>query len=782
MTNTPRTRAVAAHGLVPVVSALLLLNSADGRAADDLAPVQAGLEEVIVTAQKRSENLQETPIAITALTAQALESRGMTEISELARVAPSVKFATTAAVSGSSTAAAVFIRGVGQTDYSLTTEPGVGIYVDGVYVARSIGGVLDVLDLERVEVLRGPQGTLFGRNTIGGAISLVSRRPGAEFGGAAELTVGNRNRLDLRGSFDLPFSETVRSRWTFSSMRRDGYVRGLLDDRLYGDKDRQSARALFDIQLHPDVQLSVAADVTRIREQNAPSTLVGVTITPPGPSGEAPSLSFLYNAFDAPNIAVPGFGNVPYDDRWVPGDIDTTYATGPDSGTKLDIAGGSVTAAWNVDASLTLKFITAFRHTEGSFTNDADGSPLQIAQPTTRPFRHQQLTQELQATGTAAADRLKWAGGLYFLTERGLDILDVPLVPAFGAVVNHQGVRAKSTAAYAQGTYAVTERLGVTAGARYTRDRKYFDPIDSSLTLGPVGFAVFGSTPFYVADGSPFGKAVLVPQGEVGATFSNTAPKAGLEYRFTPDLFGYASYSKGFKSGGFNVRYLIPRPSVLAFAPEKLATSEVGLKYVGFERRLRLNAAAFHSRYEDIQVVVFEQFGAPVTQNAGRARFRGIELEGNARIGAVEVDFGFGWLDSKYTAINQPTTVIGQDSGVSLSDRLPNAPRTTWNLGARYAHALPTGARLEGRVDASYSSSFANDAQNSPFLFQDAYYRVNASLTYGAADDRWDVGVFVDNLTDSRAIMAGNSNFSIGFHEANFDEPRRWGARLRYRF
>lgn len=468
------------------------------------------LEDIIVTAQKRSENLQETPIAITALTEQGMQKRGMSNISQLSSYTPALVFDTTSAVSGSSSAAAITIRGIGQTDYSMTTEPGVGIYIDGIYMARSIGGVMDTLDLERVEILRGPQGTLFGRNTIGGAISMISKKPSEEFSGNGELTVGNFHRLDLRVSIDMPLSDKVRTRLSFSSKNRDGFVKGLVDGREYGNENSDAVRYMVDMDLADNLTATAVFDYSRTREQNAASTLVGVTCAPPGPNGEAPSLCYLYNAFDAPVTNLPGFGlGVPFDDRWVPDDIDTTYATGPNEGTRLDVWGSSLTLNWDLNDETTLKSITSYRETSGSFSGDFDGSPIAITGATTSLYENQQFSQELQITGLSFDGRLKWVAGAFYLDEKGLDMLDVALVPIFGDVVNHQKISGNSKAAYAQAVYDITEQLSVTGGIRYTKDNKYFDPINSSLVLGAIGYSLFSAHPAYVADGSAFGSVFL---------------------------------------------------------------------------------------------------------------------------------------------------------------------------------------------------------------------------------------------------------------------------------
>ena len=317
----------------------------------------AVLEEITVTARRRAENLQDVPVAVTAFQGADLERRDVGDISVLSDLAPNVTLKPTASLSGASNASAFFIRGVGQTDFAVTTDPGVGTYLDGVYIARSIGGVLDTLDVESIEVLRGPQGTLFGRNTIGGAINVRSRRPGDELAGDLVMTVGSRDRRQFAGAIDLPLSETLSTRVSFLSKDQDGYVTrlvapdnggnlvstgdkanaGTLSDS-QGNKNSTTVRAGFDWNPSDSLNLYLSLDSTRVREDSAASTAVisSMGLVPASALGP---------------IDVPGLGLVsPGDPRLITGDPDTTFATGP-NGTILDIDGATLIANWTVGGS-----------------------------------------------------------------------------------------------------------------------------------------------------------------------------------------------------------------------------------------------------------------------------------------------------------------------------------------------------------------------------------------------------------------------------------------------
>ncbi len=742
-----------------------------------------GLNVIVVTAQKREEGLQDTPIAITAVSGEALQAQGAENISNLQAVTPNLVFDTTAPVSGVSSGAIVFIRGVGQTDFQLTTDPGVGTYVDGVYISRSVGGVLDVLDLERVEVLRGPQGTLFGRNTIGGAISLVSKRPADSFAARAEATVLSRDGFNGLLSLDVPFADSVRSKFVASYKAQDGFVDGLLDGRQLGDSDRLSFRGTLEADIGSKLLATFTADYTSIDEQNAASKLVGISVAAPGaptrtdfrfdrssggvvtetfdiPPG-APTLTFLQN------VGPTGvFGA-----NFITPDLDTTFATGP-NGTNLDIWGASLTLALDVGFG-ELKSITSYRETSGSFARDADGSPLAVTHTENFDYNQDQFSQELQLTGSVFDDALQFAIGGYFFDENGTDNLVVTLPLLFGTVNNFASVENKSYAAYAQGTYNLTPDLSFTGGVRYTRDEKaYIVPVDGGAILngsaevfGPVGTF----TPFF-------------PAGTSEVEFDNVSFKAVLDYKFIDGTLIYASYSEGFKSGGFNTRYLVPVAAPVSFDPEELVTYETGIKWEGLDRRLRLNGAVFFSDYSDIQLVLFQN-GAPLTVNAASADIFGVELEATALpIDSLEIGLGLGYTDAEYSSVAPLDPLVSPELQVLETNALPNTPE--WSLSAYAAHAaeVTESAELRTRVDWSYTSRIENDAQNSRFLTQPGVHLINASMGLHDLDSGLSVTAFVKNLTNRRYIVSGDSNFGIGFHEANFNEPREWGVTLRFEY
>lgn len=732
------------------------------------------LEEITVTAQKRAESLQDTPIAVTAFTETSLQNKGIDNIAEVANFTPNLIFDTTSPVSGLSSGAVVFIRGIGNTDFSLTTDPGVGTYVDGVYMSRSAGGVLDVLDIERIEVLRGPQGTLFGRNTIGGAINITSRRPADEFSGKVELTGGDFDRLDLKASLDTPLSERLRSTLALSSKRRDGYVDRKLGGSELGDEDKQSLRATLLFEANDTWDFQLSADHTRIDENSAGSTLAGFT---PG----AGTVGYALATFGDIGAGLADLAQYVTD-----GEDDDSFATGP-TGTELDISGFALVSNYH-GAHFDIKYTLAYRETDGEFFRDPDNSPHAITHTLNTDYEHEQTSHELQITGDAFDGRLKYVGGLYYFEEEGTDNVFVPvflptpdLSAGFPAAIsNFASVDNSSEAAYLQLTWSLTDRWAVTAGIRHTKDDKGFDYtqyIGADIMGNPLPFF-----PGAINENGIFapGLAPLVGNGS-GSTsddFKETTIKFGIDAQLFDNTLLYYSFSQGFKSGGFVLRYVEAVPDIRTFQPETIDAHEIGLKWQGFDDRVRLNTALFYSDYDQVQVTFFDSLGGPVTANAGQVRIQGLELELTALLtDQLQLEMGYGYTDAEYRKINP---IGGLSLTIDQSAKLVNTPEHTFSLGLEYGLLLGAN-ELAFRVDYSYNDDIENDSQNSPFLFQDAYDTWNASIRFSIGEDT-DLVAFVSNLTDERFIESGDSNFGLGFHEANYNRPREYGFTIRHRF
>jgi iron complex outermembrane receptor protein len=322
-----------------------------GVEAQEVQGTSLTLEEITVTARRREESLQSTPVAVTALTGEALETRAAASVDAVSQFVPNVQFDGAAALSGGAYNATVFIRGIGQNDFAIFSDPGAAMYLDGVYLGRSIGGIMDAVDLQRVEVLRGPQGTLFGRNTIGGAVNIVSRQPSDELEGEVSLTGGRFNRFDGKAVVNIPLSDTFATRFTVASINRDGYQKRLTDGEDPGDRDARIGRvqALWNASETLDFTLSL--DATRVRQNSAPLTLIDVA-----PVG-VPFMN-LYNGLVAPGLGIAAPNGVSsVNASWRTADIDQTWAGGP-SVNDLDARGASLTVDWDLGA-VAVKSITA---------------------------------------------------------------------------------------------------------------------------------------------------------------------------------------------------------------------------------------------------------------------------------------------------------------------------------------------------------------------------------------------------------------------------------------
>ncbi|WP_343528958.1 TonB-dependent receptor [Sphingomonas sp.] len=757
MKSAPVTQAASANAETPPQSA--------SPARDE------SLGDIVVTAQRREQNLQDTPIAVTAFTAKALEDRNVSDISGIAAYTPNLQFDSTAPLSGSSSAAIVFIRGVGKSGYQVTDDPGVGTYIDGVYMSSSIGGVLDVLDIERIEVLRGPQGTLFGRNTIGGAINITTQRPAATSQGSLEATYGNYNRMEVRGGLDMPITDTLRTKLSFGYKRADGWDQLLAAQypppahnnrsaRTPGDLNRGAGRLAVEYEPSDRFSLYLTADVSRIREATVASTALAVPLDG--------TLTAAYNAVDAARIDVPGYGrNVLYDSRWVvaPGNKRGTFQTGP-NGTELNVTGFAGTAEYKVADALTFKSITAFRKVNGEFNRDADNSPLQIADCFSN-FRQKQFSQEGQILGDAAEKKLNYVVGAYYFKEDAVDDYRCALPPSIGTVILKATAENTSYAFFGQASYQLLDALTITGGIRYTRDKKSLLP---DFIYDP-------------AAGGAFAGVRTVPFRQVTNTFSNVSPHVSADYKVTPDVLFYASYSQGYKGGGFNARTVAPRPEVLAFRPEKLTTYEVGTKLELLDHRVRLNLAAFTSKYQDIQITVIEDF-APGTQNGGDARIKGFEAELVARpASGLTLNASLAHLETKYIKLLPLSPLVRADFQVRPTNKLSNSPAWTANAGFDYKVPSPAiNGDIVFRGDWSYTSKVFNDDINSVWLTQAGYHIFNTQIAYENADGKTDLVFWIKNLTDKQYIFSGDANAAAGFVQGNYSPPRTGGVTLRRRF
>lgn len=747
------------------------------------------MEEIVVSARKRDEGLQDTPISISAFTGDSLEIRGVSKVDQIAAFTPNLTFDNNPSFGGASNAASIYIRGVGQKEFLPTTEPGVGLYVDGVYIARSVGGILDLIDIERVEVLRGPQGTLFGRNTIGGAISITTVKPDEELKGKFSFTYGTADRIDLKGSVNVPVTDDFFVKVSAASLNQDGYV--TRDDGIdLGDEDTATGRAALRWLAGDRLEVNLSVEGTRSRQNGPAMELLGINL---GPTLDpnTPPFAVIHNVGanlmaggppapcatpDAPlNTAVPGC----YDMRYVRGD-GTTAGTSP-AFSDTDMWGVNLTVDWDVSNTLQLKSITAYRELDSEFARDGDHSPFEIAEYSDL-LEQDQFTQEFQLLGNSFGGRMNWILGLYYFEEDGQNVNDLSFtISRFrsGGFFDN-----RSVAAFAQATYDITPDLHLTLGARYTDEKKKFLP-DQIIYVNK-----FAGTGDPLLD-APFMQAGtrILPFVEREITIDEFTPMVNLSYDVTEDAMVYASYSEGFKSGGFSQRVFPPIVAgftappgtpdlelIPVFDPEFVEVLEAGFKLSAFDQRLRVNGAVFHTRYDDLQVQVFTSV-APVTQNAGKAKITGFELEFQAMpVDNLFVEGGIGYLDARYSEIDEAETLINPDNAF---ERVPE-----WSLSGAvsYEFLMGNAGSVTPRVDWSYRSKVYNDAFNTELIAQPGYHLLDANLTWTNPDENIGVVVGVKNLTDKDYLMTGVAGDAMQSIEGIFSRGREWFVTVRASF
>jgi len=785
----------------PVVSALIVGQAfAQGAAAPASTDSTSGqLEEVVVTAQFREQNLQQTPIAITAVTSGMLEARNQNDIAQVAAQAPNVTLQPNGAAFGSSMVA--FIRGIGQTDFNLALEPGVGIYVDDVYYATLTGSLLDLLDLDRVEILRGPQGTLAGKNSIGGAIKLFSQKPTGEGGGYLEATAGTLNRIDARGAGDFKLTDNLFARVSFASKHHDGYVkrvdyacthpgsnlRGLnVGDGCELGRDGSQAYTAGRIALRwiasDAVEVNLAGDVTNDQSGVQANTLVKF-------SGALGAATYTNGVDGTPVAFGPQF--VPYgpdsQDPNHPNDPYLSYATyasnassfifGPDPFAPVSVPpinhfktyGMSGKIDWKLNDNLSLASITAYRNYTNQFAEQTDASPIGV-QILLQRQKHHQFTQELRLNGKAGTAVDYTVGAFYLDQDGGLNArVGLPWV-GFDFIHGPDSTPAKTKAGFVNADWHATDSLTLGGGVRYsdeTKDYQYFrhNADGTEVTAPPPAYngAVFGLN----ASKAHF-------QG------TRTDWRVHFDYQVTPDIMPYFQTSTGYKGGGVNPRPFVPAQT-LSFDPETLKAYELGLKTNLLDRRMRLNVAAFYNQYDDIQLTLSACPTSPcaLPANIGSAHVKGAEVEAEIRpTEAWEIDASASYLDFQYTKITDPS------SNVTLDMTTPYTPKNKWSFGTQYEISLGNLGSLTPRVDVSHQSSVFSAAINDPLWNEiDGYTVSNARVTWRNPDGNWQAALNVTNLTDKLYYLTYfDLHGSTGYVNGQPAMPRQWSVTIKRNF
>ena len=774
-----------------MAAVLCLPFMAEQSSAQQPSGARAELEEIIVTARRVEERLQDTPISVTAFTAESLRDRMILSTEDLDQITPNLQFTNDTTLAGNNNSSNIFIRGVGQTDPTATVDPGVSLYIDDVYMGQSIGGTMDFRDIANVQVLRGPQGTLFGKNSVGGAILVTTVEPGDEFGGTVRAGVGSDSLGDLFVAFDAPLSDTVRSRFSFGTRRQDGYVTRIQTGEDLGDTNvwTLTGKLVFDISDRFDAKLQF--DYTKADENGNPFVFAAANETATfmrAASGEA----------GCPGAGFPAPVPLIDDDRC--GNDFQNKGPFANNGTnplesKLENWGLSLYLNYDLTDDWALTSVTAYRSLEWRGIRDADNTPLTILH-TDYDSDGDQFSEELRLQ--YSADRLSGTFGAFYFEENVNDIVLVELNdPAPGSLEDSDNniTDNSSWALFTQWTYETTDQLSLTLGGRYTEDTK-------------------GSIPDQFNYNFPDAKYLPVQLYE--ATFDNFSITASASYRWNEQAMTYISYSEAFKGGGWNSHFntcqildpcaIAPPPEgqglvpgtppynnaaaaaaafatgIHSFGPEEATTWELGFKTDLVDNTLRLNGAIFTTDYDELQFT-YRSGVAPYLANAGKASIDGYELEMTwLPSGDWVVEGGIGYLDSSVDELRELSIVA---TGVLVGNRLPYTPEWTYNLGIGYNGVLDNGWMIAPRVDVSYRDDVFWDANNTPEIAVDSSYSIfNVSLVFGPDQGAWRARASVTNATDELYSTGGNSSLSTGagYAEIAYARPREYYLMFEYNF
>jgi iron complex outermembrane receptor protein len=707
--------------------------------------------EIVVTSRKREEKLQEVPIAVSVVSSDELEDIAATDISVLQQYAPNVSIYQGR---NQTTTLTAFIRGIGQSDPLWGVDPGVGLYIDDVYIARAQGALLDVYDVERIEVLRGPQGTLYGKNTIGGAIKYVTRPMTDTAEGRFSLGFGSFNTQEYRLNLSGPIIKgKLRGKLAAAKLLRDGYGRNLYQNRDVSDKDTTATRA--GLEWLPSEKVSLQFNFDHTEDDAEPIGLTRLETNP-------------YCA------ALTGVSCPPYADLF-----DTE--SGIDPVNEIEATGYSLTATWGISDALEFKSITAYRETDSRNWIDFDTTPLAIAD-SEATYYDDQTTQEFQLVYTGSD---VWDGvfGLYYFDGTAGGKVEAIFFTNFPNTTEGH-VDTTSYAVYADANIHLTDNLTLNLGLRPTREKKH-----------GVAFNVYNT------DNTFTGYYFVAADFDDETTFTSWAPKVGLEYQFNPDVMGYAKVTRGFKSGGYNVRAqstLFPE-TALPFDDEVMTVAEVGFKSVLANRSLVLNGAVFYGDYTDIQVSTFTSYdsdGNGVDDaffgnflNAGDATIKGAELEYNWSSRSFFGLSGFlAYLDA------EPNSFLDEnEDGFVDTQVITNAPELTGSIRANFDFPL-LGGLLTASVGYSYrdESMLTNEGGADPRdptgqtplepLVQDAYGLVDAWLAWLSPNAHWRIGISGKNLTDEEYLTSGYNLPVLGAIQGSYGAPLTVVGTLEYRF
>lgn len=796
-----------------VLASSAFAQSQDVTATADSNAQPAGetLAVVVVTAQFRQQNLQVTPIAITAVSGEQLEARGQTSIIDLSAQAPNVTLR--AAPGPVGPALQAYIRGVGQSDFSYALEPGVGMYVDDVYYGTLTGSIFDLIDLDRVEILRGPQGTLAGQNSIGGAIKLYSRKPDGSGGGFAQAGYGSSNRIDVSTAADftiVPDELFARISGVYKS--QDGYVTRYdyacthpgttvptfavgTDCKLgtEGGREDGGVRALVRWTPSDRLEVNLIGDYTKDGSEATPLTLLYTGTTTSADTTGQPKTTIggvqLGTSAGSPFISYSPYGNyaldtfssspyINYATYTDPNPVDGTAAFSIPPVSRVASYGGSADISYRLTDDMSVRSITAFQRYDSDWSYDTDTTP--IGNTTVHNIVwHRQFSQELRLSGNLMDSAINYTlGGYYYDAKSHYDgRIDLRTF----AFLENDYIPTTTKAMFANLGWAITDELELDGGIRYTKMSKTF----SFGRLGAQG----NTYPPCAAAGGTGVSPLVCPLNGVSGTFKGDRVdyRVSAQYQWTPNLMTYASFATGFKGGGVNPRPFFPS-QVASFGPETLSAYEVGVKSEWLDDRARLNLALFYNNYNDIQVTVrtcdnLSPFpGAPcaLPQNAGDATVKGAEFEATVNpTDHLSIEGSVSYMRFQFDTLS----AAAMASGVTPDMKTPFAPSWKYDVNVQYDIPLSAWGTLTPRLDLNHTSSYDATMPNTSFGVVPGYTLLNGSLTWRSDDNDWRIALHVTNITDKLYYTAINDNRSSATVVTGVPaRPREWLVTVRRDF
>lgn len=700
-----------------------------------------GLQDIVVTAQRRAERLQDVPVTVSAFSQVAIENLHLNDPIQTSKFVPGMISQHNA---GLASANSYYLRGLGNSQSVPTFDAPVTTYVDDVYIARQNANNYAFFDTERVEVLRGPQGTLFGRNTTGGAINVILRRPAKQFGAKLEATAGSYRRYTIKGTVDAPLSETVRTKLSAFYLQDRGYLKNITTgEHLNGEKN-YGVRG--DVRLLPVPGLTIDGSLEYTVNN---STYMGLRTVPganPYINGGTTRPVFYETAAGLPK------------GQCTDNNVNTLLATGKGSCNRSENFAAGINAAYDVGGG-TLNYIFGYRHLDQGYSNQYDANTVNkyagfiIVDNGT----HEQWSHELKFNTRFADDRVRLVTGLFYLHERSDDRQTTFSGGTTSFVViqdQHLLPKTKTAAIYAQADFDITRQLTLTAGGRYTWERKRVNYLASTQFPG------FGYTSAQVA-------AFGIPLRQ---TYKKFTPRVALSYKVTPDILLFASATNGFKSGGWNGGTAAPQNAVL-FNPEKTWSFEGGIKSDFFNHRARFNATGYFAKTKDLQVTA--GVISPITKaiialpfNAGTFEAYGLEIESSFQLSRnLNVFANPSFMHGEYTYIVPTSTAL------TTTFRPVRVPKFQFNGGATYEVPL---AGLGGSIGATgayrHNSPYWVAVLNTTHTQTEDY--LDASVYYKTADDRLTFSLEASNITNEKTVTANFLSLFPG-------EPRRYTARVR---